>query len=336
MTKFILRRLFFGLIVLFGVVLITFIVSRVVPSDPAAKWVGPRASQEQIALARIELGLDKPVYVQFWRYLTDLLHGNLGNSLRTRQPIISDLKSHLPATLELVVISSLAAILIGIPLGVVSARNKGKLIDHFSRLFSVGVVSLPTFWIGLILQLIFFRDLGILPIGGRLSVNTTLIMNIPNITGFITIDSLITGNIPLFLEAVLHLILPGFTIAMYPIGLVARMTRSALLEILGEDYITAARSYGLKERIVVWSYALKNSIGPTSTVVALSIGYTLVNTFLVESIFAWPGIGNYIATAVTGNDYPAIMGVTIFSTIAYVFLNMIADIIVALDPRVRV
>jgi peptide/nickel transport system permease protein len=336
MTKFILRRLFFGLIVLFGVVLITFIVSRVVPSDPAAKWVGPRASQEQIALARIELGLDKPVYVQFWRYLTDLLHGNLGNSLRTRQPIISDLKSHLPATLELVFISSLAAILIGIPLGVVSARNKGKLIDHFSRLFSVGVVSLPTFWIGLILQLIFFRELGILPIGGRLSVNTTLIMNIPNITGFITIDSLITGNIRLFLEAVWHLILPGFTIAMYPIGLVARMTRSALLEILGEDYITAARSYGLKERIVVWSYALKNSIGPTSTVVALSIGYTLVNTFLVESIFAWPGIGNYIATAVTGNDYPAIMGVTIFSTIAYVFLNMIADIIVALDPRVRV
>jgi len=335
MTKFILRRLFFGLIVLMGVVLITFILTRVVPSDPAAKWVGPRATQEQIALARIELGLDKPIYVQFWRYLTDLLSGNLGNSLRTRQPIISDLKSRLPATLELVVISSLAAVLIGIPLGVVSARSKGKTIDHFSRLFSVGVVSLPTFWIALILQLIFFRILGILPIGGRLSIGTTLITLVPNITGFITIDSLITGNLPLFIEAVWHLILPGFTIAMYPIGLVARMTRSALLEILSEDYITAARSYGLKERTVVWSYALKNSIGPTSTVVALSIGYTLVNTFLVESIFSWPGIGSYIATAVIGLDYPAIMGVTILSTIAYVILNMIADIIVALDPRVR-
>ncbi|MCE1255039.1 MAG: ABC transporter permease, partial [Anaerolineae bacterium] len=183
---------------------------------------------------------------------------------------------------------------------------------------------------------VFFRMLGIMPMGGQLSTGVKLMMDVPSITGFITIDSLLAGNLTVFFDAVWHLILPGFTIAMYPIGLVARMTRSALLEILGEDYITAARSYGLPNSTVLWSYALKNSIGPTSTVVALSIGYTLVNTFLTEAIFAWPGIGSYISTAVIGLDYPAIMGVTIFSTVAYVFLNMIADIIIALDPRVRV
>ncbi len=336
MRRFIVRRLFFGVIVLLGVILITFFLTRVIPSNPAAKWVGPRATPEQIAKARIELGLDKPLYTQFWRYLTDILQGNLGYSLRTRQPIISDLKSNLPATLELVLISTLAAILLGIPLGVISAIRKDQWVDHLSRLFSVGVVSLPTFWIGLILQLVFFRILGIFPMGGQLSTEIKLMYDIPHITGFITIDSLITGNFFIFFDALWHLVLPGITIAMYPIGLVARMTRSALLEILNEDYITAARSYGLTEGTVVWSYALKNSIGPTSTVVALSVGYSLVNTFLTEAIFAWPGIGSYIATAVIGLDYPAIMGVTIFSTVAYVILNLVADIIVAADPRVRV
>ncbi len=336
MRRFIVRRLFFGVIVLLGVILITFFLTRVIPSNPAAKWVGPRATPEQIAKARIELGLDKPLYAQFWRYLTDILQGNLGYSLRTRQPIISDLKSNLPATLELVLISTLAAILLGIPLGVISAIRKDQWVDHLSRLFSVGVVSLPTFWIGLILQLVFFRILGIFPMGGQLSTEIKLMYDIPHITGFITIDSLITGNFFIFFDALWHLVLPGITIAMYPIGLVARMTRSALLEILNEDYITAARSYGLTEGTVVWSYALKNSIGPTSTVVALSVGYSLVNTFLTEAIFAWPGIGSYIATAVIGLDYPAIMGVTIFSTVAYVILNLVADIIVAADPRVRV
>ena len=335
MKKIILRRLFLGMIVLLGVVIITFFLTRVIPSDPAAKWVGPRAKPEQIAKARIELGLDKPLYVQFFKYLTDLVQGDLGYSLRTRRPIMLDLKENLPATIELVLISTIAAVFIGIPLGVISAKRKDQWLDHISRLFSVGVVSLPTFWVALIMQLVFFRILGILPMGGQLSTEIKLTMEIPKITGFIIFDSLITGNFRIFFDALWHLILPGISIGLYPIGLVARMTRSALLEILSNDYITAARSYGLKERTVLWSYALKNSVGTTSTVVALSIGYALVNTFLTESIFSWPGIGSYIATAVIGLDYPAIMGVTIFSAIAYVILNLIADIVIALDPRVR-
>ncbi len=335
MKKFILRRLLLGIIVLFGVTVMTFFLTRVVPSDPAAKWVGPRATPEQIARAEIELGLDKPLHIQFARYLGDLLQGNLGNSLRTRRPIMQDLKDYLPATIELVLISTIAAVFVGIPLGVISARRKDQMVDHISRLFSVGVVSLPTFWVGLVLQLVFFRMLGILPLGGQISTQIKVMMEIPEITGFLMFDSLITGNFTIFFDALRHIILPGITIALYPVGLVARMTRSALLEILSEDYITAARSYGLTERTVLWSYALKNSVGPTSTVVALSIGYTLVNTFLTEAIFSWPGIGSYIATAVIGLDYPAIMGVTIFSAVSYVFLNLAADIVVALDPRIR-
>lgn len=335
MKKFILRRLLLGIIVLFGVAFVTFFIARVVPSDPAAKWAGPRATAEQIARARIELGLDRPLIVQFGKYLLDLAQGNLGYSLRTRRPITLELLESLPATIELVLISTLAAVFVGIPLGVLSAKYKDRLLDHLSRLFSIGVVSLPTFWIGLILQLVFARTLRLFPMGGQLSTEIKIMMEIPKVTGFLLFDSLITGNFTIFTDAVWHLVLPGITIGLYPIGLVARMTRSALLEILNEDYITAARSYGLKERVVLWAYALKNSIGPTSTVVALSIGYTLVNTFLTESIFSWPGIGSYIATAVIGLDYPAIMGVTIFSAFSYVILNLIADIIIALDPRVR-
>ncbi len=335
MKKFILRRLLLGVLVMLGVALITFFLTRVIPSDPAAKWVGPRATPEQIAKARIDLGLDQPLIVQFGKYLNDLMHGNLGYSLRTRRPVALELKENLPATIELVFLSTIAAVFIGIPLGVISARRKDQMVDHISRLFSVGVVSLPTFWVGLIFQLVFFRILDIFPMGGQLSTEIKIMMEVPNITGFLLFDSLITGNYTIFWDALWHLVLPGITIGLYPVGLVARMTRSALLEILSEDYITAARSYGLTERIVLWSYALKNSIGSTSTVVALSIGYTLVNTFLTESIFFWPGIGSYIATAVIGLDYPAIMGVTIFSAFSYVILNLIADIIVALDPRIR-
>jgi len=336
LKNFILKRLLLSILVLFGVILITFIITRAIPSDPAAQWAGPRATAEQIKAARVELGLDKPLYVQFGKYIQNLLKGNLGYSLKTHQPVATELKACVPATVELVLISTIAAVFIGLPLGLISAKRKDQWVDHLSRFFSVGAVSLPTFWVGIFLQLLFYSWLRLLPMGDQLSMNVRLMYEIPKITGFITLDSLITGNMVVFKDALLHLILPGITIALYPIGLVARMTRSALLEILNEDYIRAARAYGLPERIVLWLYALKNSLGPTVTVVTLSIGYTLVNTFLVESIFSWPGIGNYVATAVVSLDYPAILGVTIFSAIAYVVLNLIADIIIALDPRVRI
>lgn len=336
MKKYIIKRILLGLLVLVGVVTITFFLTRVLPSNPAAQWVGPRATKAQIEAATIELGLDKPLLIQFKNYIVDLLHGNLGTSLRSKQSVVSELKTYIPPTIELVLLSTIFAVIIGIPLGLYSAKKKDKLLDHFCRFFSVGAVSLPTFWVALFLQLIFYRWLAVLPLGGQLDAKLKLIYEIPKYTGLLTIDTLISGNMVLFTNALKHIVLPAITISLYPIGLVARMTRSALLEILGEDYIKAARSYGLKENLILWKYALKNSLGTTATVLALSIGYTLVNTFLVEAIFNWPGIGNYISIAVMSLDYPAIIGVTLFSACSYVILNLLADIIIAIDPRVRV
>lgn len=335
LLTYIIKRILLGIIVLLGVITVTFFLTRIIPSDPAAMWVGPRATPEQIAQATIDLGLDQPLYVQYFIYLQDLLQGDLGNSLRTRQPILTELKTFVPPTLELVFLATVLAVLIGIPLGLVSAQKKDKPLDHASRFFSVGAVSLPTFWIGMFFQLIFYRWLSILPLGGQLDVMTRILYDVPDITGFLTFDCFITGNFVVLGDALVHMILPAITIALFPIGLVARMTRSALLEILSEDYIKAARSYGIKERVVLWNYALKNSLGTTVTVLALSVGYTLVSTFLVEAIFSWPGIGSYISTAVVTLDYPAIMGVTLFSAVSYIILNLIADLIIAMDPRVR-
>ncbi|MCD8083146.1 MAG: ABC transporter permease [Clostridiales bacterium] len=335
MIKYIIKRLLSSVVVLLGVITLTFIITRVVPSNPAVKWAGSRATQEQIAQASIELGLDKPLPVQYVSYLNQLLHGDLGTSYSSKQPVAKELAQYVPATLELVLIAFVLAIIVGIPLGIYSAKKKDQLLDHCSRFFSIGAVSLPTFWVALFLQLIFYKTLQLLPIGGRLSVTATVFDTQPNVTGLLLLDCVLTGKWGMFRDALSHMILPCITIALYPVGLVSRMTRSALLEILNEDYITAGRSYGLSERKMLWKYALKNSIGTTATDVALSMGYTLTDTFLVEAIFSWPGIGSYISEAVTTLNFPAIIGVTIFGACCYIILNLVADIIVAMDPRIR-
>lgn len=335
MAKYTTKRVLSSLLVLIGVITITFLISRVIPSEPERKWAGERATEAQLEIARVELGLDKPLPVQYVTYLGQLATGDLGYSLNTKQPVAKELAMYIPATLELVFLAFFLAVIIGIPLGIYSAKEKDKLLDHVSRFFSIGAVSLPTFWVALFLQLLFYKTLQWLPVGGQLSVSASIFADPPRITGLLLLDSLITGNFALFKDALAHIILPCITIALYPIGLVARMTRSALLEILNEDYIIAGYSYGLSETRVLWKYALKNSIGVTATDVALSMGYTLTSTFLVEAIFSWPGVGSYISKSVTSLDYPAIIGVTIFGAISYIVLNLIADIIVALDPRVR-
>ena len=335
MAKYIVKRLLSSILVLWGVVTITFFVSHVLPSNPATKWVGTRATPEQLAAATEELGLNDPLPIQYVNYLGDLLHGDLGTNYSTKLPVTQELAKYVPATLELVLLAFAMAIVIGIPLGIYSAKKKDRLLDHTVRFFSIGAVSLPTFWVALFLQLIFYKTLMLLPIGGQLSATATIFDTKPHVTGLLLLDCLLTGKFSMFLDGLQHIILPCITVSLYPIGLVARMTRSSLLEILGEDYITAGRSYGLSEFKMLWSYALKNSLGTTATDVALSMGYTLTNTFLVESIFSWPGIGSYISSAVTTLNFPAIMGVTIFGACCYILLNLLADIIIALDPRVR-
>lgn len=313
MVKYIIKRLLNGLIVLLGVVTITFFITRVVPSDVAGKWAGERATEEQRKQAIAELGLDKPLVTQYVKYLKDLLSGDLGRSLRTKELITKELASYFPATMELVLVAFLFAMFVGIPMGIYSAKKNGQMLDHFTRFFSIGAVSLPTFWVAMVFQLVFYRLLNWLPLGGRISISSSLLYDVPNVTGMLILDCILTGSWGLLGDAFVHIIMPGFTIALYPIGLVARMTRSALLEILNEDYITAAKSYGIREGKVLWRYALKNSLGATATVVALSMGYTLTNTFLTETIFSWPGLGSYVSKSVTTLDYPAIMGIAIVS-----------------------
>lgn len=335
MGKYILKRIGSSILVLLGIITITFIIARVIPSNPEVQWAGQRATAEQLEQARVELGLDKSIIEQYFIYLGDLIQGDLGTSLQNKEPVTSELIRYVPATVELVLVAFFIAIVIGIPLGIYSAKKKDKMLDHFGRFFSIGAVSLPTFWVALFFQLLFYKTLNWLPIGGRVSIEATIFGTMPDITGMLLLDSILVGDFTLFFDALKHMVLPCITIALYPIGLVSRMTRSALLEILDEDYITAGQSYGLTSFKMLWKYALKNSLGTTATDVALSMGYTLTNTFLVESIFSWPGIGSYIASAITSMDYPAILGVTLFGAICYIALNLIADIIIALDPRVR-
>ncbi len=335
MLKYIVKRLLLGCLVLFGVITITFILCRVVPSDPVSKVVGTRATPEQREQARIEMGLDKPLTTQYVLYLSDLLHGNLGTSLRTKQPVTNELREYIPSTVELVLMAMIIAVAIGIPLGINSAKKKDQLLDHFCRFFSVGAVSLPTFWTALFLQLIFYRLLNWLPLGGQIDVMLMLTQDVPRRTGFMLLDCILAGNGVMLWDVFKHMILPAVTISLYPMGLVSKMTRASLVEILGEEYIKSARSYGLKESLVLWKYALKNTLGTTVTVVATCIGYTLINTFLVEAIFSWPGLGTYVSNSVMNMDTPAIMGATLFSAVVYVILNLIADLIIATDPRVR-
>jgi peptide/nickel transport system permease protein len=333
--EYLAKRLLLAVLVLLGVSIITFILSRVVPSNPAALWVGPRPSQEQIAAARIHLGLDKPLYTQYFMYMSDLLRGDLGVSIRTHQPILTELKIYLPATLELVIVGMIMAVLVGIPLGVLSGAKKDSLLDHTSRLLAVAGVSIPTFWMALLLQFFFFGRLELLPLGGRVAREIFLFNPIQHLTGFYVIDSLVSGNWEALRSTLVHLILPAFTLSTYAIGLTIRMTRSTMIEVLEEGYITAARAAGIPERTILFRFALKNAIVPTLTVLALSFVYSLTGAILVEVIFAWPGVGSYVTRAILSIDFQVIMAVTLVVTVFYVFINLLLDIIQTfLDPRV--
>lgn len=332
---YILKRLVMAIFVLLSVSIVTFIIARVVPSNPAAAWVGPRPTQEQIAKATIELGLDKPLYIQYARYMEGIFQGDLGTSVTTRQPILADIKVFLPATLELVVAGMLIAVVIGIPLGVLSGAKKGSWLDHLTRLISIAGVSMPAFLLGLLLQMLFFRQLGILPLGARISTEVSLSSPIETITGLYLIDSALTGNWVGLQDAAVHLILPAIALATYPIGLAIRMTRSTMIEVLNEKYIMAARISGIRERTILFTLALKNAIVPTLNALGLAFVYSLTGAILIEVIFSWPGLGTYVTNAVLSVDFPVIVSVTLIMTVFYILINLFLDILQAMvDPRV--
>ena len=333
--EYVFRRLVMAVFVLVSVSILTFLIARVVPSDPAAAWVGPHPTHEQIENARVMLGLDRPLHEQYLRYAGGLLRADLGKSIITHQSIASDLKIFLPATLELVLASMIIAVLVGLPLGVLSGAKKGSWLDHATRLVSVAGVSMPTFWLGLILQLIFFSWLGLLPLSGRVSTEVALFSRVEPVTGFYTIDAALTGNWVALKDALWHLVLPSVTLASFAIGLSIRMTRSTMIDVLSEKYIFAARAAGIPERTVLFVLTLKNAIVPTITLLGLSFVYSLTGAILVEVIFSWPGLGNYVTSAVLSLDFPVIVSVTLVVTVFYVLVNLLLDLIQAMvDPRV--
>ncbi len=336
MRAYLVRRLLLGVLVLLGVSVITFTLARIVPSDPAALWVGPRARPDQVARARAELGLDQPLHVQYARYVGKFVQGDWGVSLRTRRPVLDDVKVFFPSSLELVTVALGLSVVAGIPFGVMSATRRDRWPDHLSRLFAISGVSMPLFWLGLLLQLVFFRTLRWLPVGGRMATEVRLLHPLEPVTGFNLLDAALAGNWPALTSSAVHLILPAATLAYASLALVTRMTRAAVLEVLAQDFIRTARAMGLPERRVLYRHALKNAVIPTLTVVGLSFGYLMAGTFLVEVIFNWPGLGSYMVAAIIAVDYPAIMGVTFLVATAYVLINLAVDLLQAvIDPRVR-
>lgn len=320
---------------LLGVLVIMFLLMHLAPVDPARQYAGNGASKQTLERVRVQLGLNKSLPEQVVVYIKNFFEGKWGDSLQTKQPVISDLGHTLPFTLELVIVAMVLTILIGVPLGVVSAGQKDRWPDHASRILAVGLISIPTFWLALALQYILSGKLGLLPLSGPQSQMIAILHPIHTVTGFPLIDALITGNFTAFWDHLDHMILPVIALAGMSLGGLQRITRAAMVETLSDDYIVAKRSYGLPERAILFKHGLRNSSGPIATYTATTSAWLLVNTFLVEAIFSWPGMGAYLAQGVQGLDYPVVMAVTLVSAVAFLLLNFFADVLIALDPRVR-
>ncbi|MGR7447424.1 ABC transporter permease [Klebsiella aerogenes] len=326
------RQRCWGLIlVVAGVCVITFIISHLIPGDPARLLAGDRASDEIVRHIRQQLGLDLPLWQQFARYVDALLHGDLGTSIRTGRPVLEDLKTFFPATLELAFCALLIALLVGIPLGVLSAVYRNRWTDHLVRLMALTGISTPAFWLGLGVIVLFYGKLDWLPGSGRLD---DWFDPPTRVSGFYLLDSLLEGNIEVFFNALLHLILPAATLAFVHLGIVARQIRSAMLEQLNEDYIRTALASGLPKFTIVVRYALPNALIPSITVLGLALGDLLYGAVLTETVFAWPGMGAYVVSSIQALDFPAVMGFAIVVSFAYVLVNLVVDLLYLwIDPR---
>ncbi len=318
-----------------GMTLIAFVVSHSVPADPVAAHLGQRAMEDKtiVAAFRQQWGLDKPLPEQYLTYLGNLARGDMGASIRTHMPVAEDLGRYLPASAELAIVATLVGVFLGVPFGVLSAVRRNQWVDHVLRGVSLLGVSSPVFWLGLIALYVLYFRLGWLPGPGRLDVG----MPEPTrLTGMYTVDSLLTGNWAALGSSLRHIVLPGLVLASVYLGLVTRMTRSSMLEVLSADYVRTARGKGLRERTVIGRHALGNALIPTITVLGLAFGDILAGTVLTETIFSWPGIGRYAYQSAVTLDFPAIMGVSLLIAGVFITVNLATDIAyLLLDPRLR-
>ncbi|MBU0724775.1 MAG: ABC transporter permease [Alphaproteobacteria bacterium] len=328
------RRLLQAAPALAGIIIITFVLTRALPGDPAVYFAGPAADEASIAEIRKQLGLDRSLPVQFVSYLRDLATGNLGTSISTGQPVLTEIVTRLPASLELTLTALLLAIAVAVPLGVLAATRPDSWVDHLCRFVVTAGVSLPTFFTGLALVYLFYYLLGWAPPPmGRLDI---LFLPPDRVTGFYTIDSLLAGDISAFGSALAHLALPAVTLALFTLAPIARMTRAAMLQVLGSDFIRTARAAGLSRRTVLFGYALRNAMLPVITTLGMVFSFALGANVLVEKVFAWPGIGSYAIEALVVSDYAAVQGFVLAMALLFVALNLLIDVIYTLvDPRLQ-
>ncbi len=335
MLMMILKRMMMAVPSLIGVVIVTFLLTRALPGDPAAYFAGPAATTEAIQQIRVKLGLDKPLYIQFVRDVEDLAHGDLGNSLTTGQPVGQEIKTRLPASAELTLLGLIVSVLIAVPLGILAATRPNSLIDHTCRVIATAGVSLPVFFTGLILIYVFYYHLGWAPPPlGRLDI---FYSPPPHVTGFYLIDSLIAGDGELFVAALKQLILPALTLAIFSLAPIARMTRASMLAVLSSDFVRTARASGLAPFTVVITYAFRNAMLPVITTLGMVFSFLLGANVLVEKVFAWPGIGSFAVEALIASDFAPLQGFVLTMAVMYVALNLLIDILYGvIDPRMRV
>ncbi|WP_214323104.1 ABC transporter permease [Nonomuraea sediminis] len=336
MLRHLTRRLLQALLVVAGVVALTFVIMRLVPGDPAVAFAGPKASPEQLAAARRQFGLDDPIPVQLWNYVRDLAGGDWGISLHTRQPVLDDLYLAFPASLELVGSALVIAVVVGIPTGVLAARYKTRFPDFGVRMTSMLAVSVPVFWLALTLQTVFASNLGWFPVAGEYDSSLDTSSPLTLWTNITVVDALITGNWPIFTSTLHHLVLPALVVAAYPAGVIAQMTRAALIEEAGQDHARLERALGFGETSILTRFALRPALNPVLSLIALVFAYAIVNGFLVEAVFNWPGLGRYAAESIRSLDTPAIAGVTLLVALVYVLANLVVDLLQGVvDPRAR-
>ena len=332
MTAFILRRLALLVPTVLGISVLVFLMIYLVPGDPAQVMLGERANAETLAALRQELGLDQPFHVQLGRFFADLLRGDLGRSFRTHELITVEIFDRFPATCELTLAAMCFAIAGGLGLGMAAAVRRGGLVDHLSMTAATAGISMPVFWLALILILVLAVELPLFPISGRLSAH----VYIEPRTGFYLLDALLAGDLEALGDVVRHLVLPAAALGTIPLAVIARMTRSSLLEVMGEDYIRTARAKGLAPMTVLVRHALRNAFIPTLTVIALEFGYLLGGAIITETIFAWPGIGRWLYLAVLARDFRAVQGGVLLLATLFILINLAADVLYAwLDPRIR-
>jgi peptide/nickel transport system permease protein len=333
MLRFVVRRLLLLVPILIGLSILVFLWIRALPGSPANALLGERSTPEAVAAINEQFGLNDPIYEQYWKYLKQTAQGNFSSSITTRRPVWDEFKERLPATIELAVAAMLFSIVIGIPLGFLAAKKYGSWIDHTSLLASLIGISIPIFFLGIILKYVFAVKLGWLPTVGRQSV----LIEAEHPTNFYLLDALLTLNWEAFWDAVKHLILPAIALGTIPLAIIARITRASVLDVQNEDYVRTARAKGVKPAIVDRRHILRNAMLPISTIIGLQTGLLLSGAVLTESVFAWPGIGTWMVEAIEFRNYPVLQGGILFIAVIFVLVNLFVDISYAyLNPRIRV